>query len=162
MNLERQQRYKQDQHNRFEFTVGNLSKAIFVVNKHAKTAIDSKFMYDLKKKAIEKLIVEGKAKKIGLHFSKNPKLAKQTSTVLITCGEYLFHIPPSKADFRNLQHLGDLDDQYRNPKTNVSLKQAKAILCSYTGLKQPQSNNPYSSYTTKQSMSPFAKRFGER
>ncbi|SOC15560.1 YkyB-like protein [Ureibacillus xyleni] len=144
------------------FTVENLSKALFVVNKHAKTAIDPKFLYELKKKAIVKLLAEGKAKKIGLHFSKNPKLSKQTSTVLITCGDYLFHQLPSKEDFQNLPHLGDLDDQHRNPKTHVSLKQAKALLVAYTGLKPPQPTNPYAPNTKKQSFSPFAKRFGER
>ncbi|RUL54055.1 YkyB family protein [Lysinibacillus antri] len=155
-------RYKQDQNPNFEFTVENLSKALFVVNKHAKTAIEPKFLYDLKKKTIEKLLAEGKAEKIGLHFSKNPKLAKQTSTVLITCGEYLFHLIPSKEDFQSLPHLGNLDDQYRNPKANISLKQAKALLIAYTGLKQPEPTNPYAPSPTKQSMSPFAKRYGER
>ncbi|RKQ12438.1 YkyB family protein [Ureibacillus endophyticus] len=144
-----------------KFTVENLSKALFVVNKHAKTAIDPKFLYELKKKTIEKLLAEGKAQKIGLHFSKNPKLSKQTSTVLIECGDYLFHQLPSKEDFQNLPHLGDLEDQHRNPKAQVSLKQAKSLLVAYTGLKPPQPKNPYVQTNTHY-MSPFAKRFGER
>lgn len=140
----------------------NLSKAIFIVNKHAKSAIEPKFLYDLKKMALERMLVDGKAEKIGLHFSRNPKFSRQTSTVLISCGKYLFHLPPTKGDFRNLPHLGDLNDQQRNPKTHLSLKQAKALLIAYTGLKEPQPTNPYISHTSKQLMSPFAKRYGER
>ena len=143
------------------FTIENLSKALFVVNKHAKTAIDPKFLYELKKKTIEKLLKEGKAKKLGLHFSKNPKRSKQTSTVLIECGDYLFHHLPSKEDFQQLPHLGDLDDQHRNPKARISLKQAKSLLIAYTGLKPSQPQNPYARTNTP-FMSPFAKRYGER
>lgn len=161
MNTHRKRDKKYNDGN-FEFSVGNLSKAVFVVNKHAKSAIEPKFLYDLKKKALEKLIVDGKAKKIGLHFSRNPKLSRQTSSVLITCGAYLFHLPPTKEDFQTLPHLGHLNDQQRNPKTQFSLKQAKALLIAYTGLKEPQPTKSYVSYTSKQSMSPFTKRYGER
>lgn len=145
-----------------DFSVENLSKAIFVINKHAKTATNPKFLYELKKKSLEKLMKQGKAKKMGLHFSKNPKLSKQTSTVLISCGEYLFHLPPTKDDFQTLPHLGDLDEQQRNPKTYFSFKQAKTLLIAYTGMKEPQPTNPYASPTAKKLISPFAKRYGER
>ncbi|KGR76390.1 YkyB family protein [Ureibacillus sinduriensis] len=143
-------------------SVDNLSKAVFVVNKHAKTAPNPKFLYTLKKRALEKLISEDKAKKIGLHFSRNPNLSKQTSTVLISCGSYLFHILPVKEDFQNLPHLGSLEEQYRNPKTYLSLKQAKALLMTYTGIKEPQPNNPFGLQASKNYISPFAKRPGER
>ncbi len=145
-----------------EFSVENLSKAIFVINKHAKAATEPKFLYDLKKKALEKLMANGKAKKLGLHFSKNPKLSRQTSTVLISCGDYLFHLPPSKEDFQNLPHLGDLDEGQRNPKTLISLRQAKTLLMAYTGMKEPHPTNPHASRKSQNLMSPFAKRFGER
>lgn len=158
----KKQRDLQERGNDFEYSVESLSKAIFVVNKHAKSAIEPNFLYNLKKIALERLLVDGKAEKIGLHFSRNPKLSRQTSTVLICCGEYLFHLPPTKEDFRNLPHLGDLNDQQRNPKTQVSLKQAKTLLIAYTGLKVPQQTNPYASPTSKQLLSPFAKRYGER
>ena len=144
-----------------EISVENLAKAVFVVNKHAKTATKPKFLYALKKKTLEKLIQDGKAKKIGLQFSKNPKLLRQTSSVLITCGSYHFHLPPIKEDFKNLPHLGHQKEHLRNPKTHLSLKQAKALLIEYTGLKQPQPTNPYVR-KSKQFISPYAKRYGER
>jgi len=147
---------------KLEMSVENLSKAIFVVNKHAKTAPNPKFLYSLKKRALEKLISEDKAKKIGLHFSKDSKLSKQTSTVLVSCGSYLFHILPVKEDFQKLPHLGSLDEQHRNPKTYLSLKQAKALLMTYTGMKEPQPTNPYGIQRSKNYLSPFAKRPGER
>ncbi|RHW33966.1 hypothetical protein D1B33_14255 [Lysinibacillus yapensis] len=152
---------KPSRNRNFEFSVENLSRAVFVVNKHAKSATDPKFLYTLKKQALEKMLDEGKAEKVGLHFSRNPKLSKQTSSVLISCGEFLFHTPPTKQDFQTLPHLGDLNDQQRNPKTQVSLKQAKSLLLAYTGMKEPQPTNPYSQ-KTKPYLSPYAKRFGER
>ncbi len=154
-------KYNKNKSNRYEFTVENLSKAIFVVNKHAKTALDPKFLYDLKKVALEKMLKDGQAEKIGLHFSKSPKFSQQSSSVLISCGEYLFHLPPSRDDFRVLSHLGDLDKEHRNPKTNLNLVEAKTLLIAYTGINQPQSTNVNTSYTNKR-LSPFVKRFGER
>lgn len=41
-----------------------LSKALFIVNRHAKTAIDSKYLYQLKHATIKKMLAEGKAKKL--------------------------------------------------------------------------------------------------
>lgn len=91
-----------------EPTIDNLAKAIFTVNRHAKTALNPAFLYLLKKKAIEKLISEGKAKKVGLHFSPNPKNSRQQSDVLVSVGDYYFHIPPAKEDFANLPLLQPL------------------------------------------------------
>ncbi|QPC46166.1 YkyB family protein [Mangrovibacillus cuniculi] len=140
-------------------TINNLSQAIFTVNRHAKTATNPTYLYSLKKVALERLISEGKAKKIGLHFSKNPKLAKQRSDVLVECGEYLFHIPPKKEDFQNLPHLGKLDQSFRNPKTRLSLTDAKYLLSTYTGHKENKnrfSNNHNTTYTK-----PVFKKLGE-
>lgn len=117
-------------------TIKNLSQAIFTVNRHAKTATNPKYLYQLKKAALEKMIAEGKAKKMGLHFSRNPKFSQQQSDVLVRCGEYLFHIPPVKKDFDTLPHLGRLDQYARNPKSRVSLNQAKQLLQLYTGIKE--------------------------
>ncbi|MCA1029828.1 hypothetical protein LCL95_02125 [Bacillus timonensis] len=117
-------------------TIDNLAKAIFIVNKHAKTATNPKFLYLLKRKSLEKLLTEGKAKKEGLHFSRNPKNSQQQSDVLVSAGEYFFHMPPSKDDFNELQHLGTLNQSYRNPKAYISLSQAKSLLQSYVGLKE--------------------------
>ncbi|GIN19121.1 YkyB family protein [Siminovitchia fordii] len=121
-----------------EPTIENLSQAIFTVNRHAKTAINPKFLYNLKKQALEKMIREGKASKTGLHFSRNPKFSQQQSDVLVKCGDYTFHIPPTKEDFEQLPHLGHLDQHSRNPKTRMSLSKAKQLLQDYTGLKEPR------------------------
>lgn len=143
-------------------TIENLAQAVFIVNRHAKTAPNPKFLYKLKQEALRKLIEEGKAKKIGLHFSDNPRNSQQQSDVLVECGRYLFHIPPTKIDFVNLPHLGKLDGHVRNPKTSLSLNLAKALLLSYTGIKetdhepknQPKNHRPY--------QKPVFKKLGER
>ncbi|TMU87973.1 hypothetical protein FGG79_07650 [Bacillus sp. BHET2] len=129
-------------------SVTTLSQAIFTVNRHAKTAGNPKYLYSLKKRALMKMIREGKAKKVGLHFSNNPKNSQQQSDVLIDCGEYTFHIPPSKEDFKELPHLGSLDERLRNPKCKMGLQPAKGILEQYTGMsdqndqtRKPEKNN---------------------
>lgn len=125
-------------------TVKNLSQAIFTVNRHAKTATNPKFLYKLKKAALDKMILEKKAVKKGLHFSRNPRFSQQQSDVLVECGEYRFHIPPTKEDFKLLPHLGHLDQLSRNPKTRMSLNHAKQLLQQYTGMKEEKrrSNRP--------------------
>ena len=73
-----------------------------------------------------------------------------------------FHIPPTKADFSELPHLGKLDSSVRNPKTSLALNQAKTLLQLYTGIsemEQPPSNTrkghrPYEK--------PVFKKLGER
>ncbi|MBT2687821.1 hypothetical protein J7I93_06490 [Bacillus sp. ISL-47] len=120
-------------------TVENLSQAIFTVNRHAKTAPNPKFLYKLKHDALQKLIKEGKASKVGLHYSGNPKNSQQQSDVLVKCGNYSFHLPPSKEDFSKLPHLGKLDSFVRNPKASLSLTTAKKLLMTYTGLKEHNS-----------------------
>ena len=139
-------------------TIENLSQAIFVVNRHAKTAPNPKFLYKLKHDALQKLLAEGKAKKIGLHFSNNPKYSQQQSDVLVVCGQYSFHLPPSKNDFATLPHLGRLDNNVRNPKSHLSLNEAKKLLMMYTGLKEPN-NGP--TQGRRQYQKPIFKRLGE-
>ncbi|XJZ28328.1 YkyB family protein [Bacillota bacterium Lsc_1132] len=146
----------------FKLTVENLSQAIFIVNRHAKTATNPKFLYKLKHEALKKLLQEGKAKKVGLHFSENPKNSQQQSDVLVACGNYTFHIPPSKNDFAELPHLGKLDHHVRNPKASLSLNMAKAILSAYTGLSDsppPPSNKNRSHHAYQK---PIFKKLGER
>lgn len=63
-------------------TVENLSKAVYTVNRHAKTAPNPKYLYLLKKRALQKLVKEGKGKKIGLHFSKNPRFSQLAPTII--------------------------------------------------------------------------------
>ena len=116
-------------------------QAIFVVNKHAKTALDPSELYSLKRQAILKLIEKGIAKKVGLHFSNNPRSSKQQSDVLISCGDFFFHIPPLKEDFKLLPHLGILENTHRNPKVSMSLSYAKKILHHYLGIVKVKSEN---------------------
>ncbi|WP_020059336.1 YkyB family protein [Bacillus sp. 123MFChir2] len=116
-----------------QFSVHQLAEAIFSVNRHAKSATNPKYLYWLKKTALERLIAEKQATKEGLHFSKNPRFSQQQSDVLVRAGNYYFHIPPTKDDFRNLPHLGSLDCTYRNPKTHLSLTSAKKMLQQYIG-----------------------------
>lgn len=140
-------------------TTENLSQAIFIVNRHAKTAPNPRYLYQLKAKALKKLLIEGKAKKVGLHFSANPKYSQQQSDVLIVCGDYSFHLPPSKDDIHSLPHLGKLDQYVRNPKATLSLSQAKRLLISYTGFKENHSGT-FSSKKNHYSK-PVFKKLGE-
>ncbi|WP_071459268.1 YkyB family protein [Bacillus massilinigeriensis] len=140
-----------------QHTIENLSQAIFIVNRHAKTAPNPKFLYSLKHEALQKLLREGKATKIGLHFSQNPKYSQQQSDVLVVCGRYSFHIPSTKKDFENLPHLGKLDDAVRNPKATISLSQAKKLLLSYTGKKEEN----HQGMQKKNYQKPVFKKLGE-
>lgn len=140
-------------------TVENLARAIFIVNRHAKTATDPKFLYLLKRKSLEKLLIEGNAKKEGLHFSRNPKNSRQQSDVLVSAGDYYFHMPPSKEDFADLPHLGTLSQTYRNPKTHLSLLQAKNLLQRYVGIKEDSPQNRKSD--NKAYNKPVFKKLGE-
>jgi hypothetical protein len=141
-----------------EPTLSNLSQAIFTVNRHAKTAPNPKQLYTLKHEALKKLLKEGKAKKMGLHFSQNPRNSQQRSDVLVACGQYTFHIPPTKSDFEELPHLGKLDEHIRNPKSALSLNQAKKLLQSYTGIQEP---DPPMTKSRKTYNKPVFKKLGE-
>lgn len=143
---------------KLDSTIENISQAISVVNKHAKTAINPKFLYKLKQVSMQKLLDEGKAKKIGLHFSKHPRNSQQQSDILVECGSFTFHMPPTKQDFQTLPHLGSLDNNVRNPKSSLSLNQAKKLLIQYTGLKEEQlPNKPLNKKYEK----PVFKKLGE-
>jgi hypothetical protein len=149
---------KSSSHPPLDSTIENLAQAIFTVNRHAKTAPNPKYLYKLKHEALKKMISEGKAKKVGLHFSQNPKFSQQQSSVLVVCGDYSFHIPPSKNDMKLLPHLGHLNDYVRNPKSRLSLNQAKRLLQSYTGLKEFDTNQNQKS---RRYQKPVFKRLGE-
>lgn len=118
--------------------VNEIAKAIYTVNRHAKTAPKPQHLYAMKKEAIYKLLKEKKAEKIGLHFSKSPKYSNQYSTLLVKVADYYFHLPPKKDDFKHLTHLGSLDENFRNPKTKMSLSTAKKIIYDYIGWKPPR------------------------
>lgn len=127
--------------NKPDYSNDEIFQAIFVVNKHAKTALEPGELYSLKRQAILKLIDKGIAKKVGLHFSNNPRSSKQQSDVLIACGDFFFHIPPLKEDFKLLPHLGVLENTHRNPKVSMSLSFAKKILHHYLGIEKVKPNN---------------------
>src|SRR5690625_6420127 len=104
-------------------TVKEIAQAIYTVNRHAKTAPEPQQLYFLKNEAIKKLLLEKRAKKIGLQFSNRPKLSHQHSILLIKIGEYYFHTSPSKEDFKTLPHLGPIDNTHQNPHIQMSLNQ---------------------------------------
>lgn len=143
------------------WTLEDIAKALFVVNRHAKTASDPSHLYQLKKLTVAKLLEQNKAKKIGLHFSEHPKLSRQHSTMLVQIADYYFHIPAAKEDFKTLPHLGELDKTFRNPRPNLSLSQAKRILSGYLELPQqdtrPKQQTPVSrsAYYTPSSLGQF-------
>ncbi|MDL4842160.1 YkyB family protein [Aquibacillus rhizosphaerae] len=140
------------------YTIDSIAQALFIVNRHAKTAPNPRQLYNMKKQAITKLLNENRATKVGLHFSDHPKLSHQHSTLLIKVSDYYFHIPPTKDDFKQMKHLGNLDKDYRNPKPQMSLTQAKKILSKLLGWKYPDTNKSddqkqrYSSYFTPSSL----------
>ena len=115
-------------------SIRQLTIAIYTVNRHAKTAPDNKELYELKKKALDKLISNGHATKIGLHFVENPKFSKQHSTTLVSCCDFLFHMIPEKEDFKSLPHLGQQDHASRNPQERMSLRVAKELLAKFIGV----------------------------
>src|SRR5690625_3331613 len=114
-----------------EIPLKKIAKALYTINRHAKTALEPQHLYHLKKEAIKKLLEENKAKKIGIHYSNHPKLSNQHSTTLVSVDKYFFHIFPEKDDLKNLKHLGKLDDNFRNPKTRMSLSYARKIIYKY-------------------------------
>lgn len=116
-----------------EDMVRQLAIAVYTVNRHAKTAPDNRELYTLKNKTIERLLQSGDAQKIGLHFIDNPQLSKQSSTVLVKCGDFLFHTLPEKGDFTSLPHLGEQDQTFRNPQERMNLKAAKELLVNFVG-----------------------------
>lgn len=111
-----------------------LTHALYVLNRNLKTITDierKRYLYNLKKQVILQLVSEGRAKKVGIHFSPNPKFCKQASDVLVKIGDYGFHIPPTKDDFLKLPHLGNREIEKRNPKVYYPFKKAVRILEEY-------------------------------
>ncbi|CDQ40281.1 MULTISPECIES: YkyB family protein [Virgibacillus] len=119
----------------------DIAKALYTINRHAKTAPEPKHLYFIKKEAIHRLLSEKKAIKVGLHFSKHPKYSNQHSTLLVKVANYYFHVPPTKHDFKELEHLGSLDENYRNPQAKMSLSQAKKVIYRYIDWKPKKNIN---------------------
>jgi hypothetical protein len=131
-----------------ENPLNDIAKALYTINRHAKTAPNPKHLYSMKKEAICQLLERNQAKKIGLHFSNHPKLSNQHSTLLVKVGEYYFHIPPTKQDFKILDHLGSLDESFRNPRAKMSLSQAKRVIYNYIGWKPPKTQGAKKQYSS--------------
>lgn len=142
--------------------INQLGQALFIINRHAKTAIDPSSLYLLKQETLKKLLNENKAKKVGLQFSNNPRKSKQHSVVLVEIGDYLFHIPAKSEDKNNLQHLGYPDGSHQNPKPQLSLSKAKSILLNYLGWDEKKLlNKPTTNYkrTNNNSLSSLPSNF---
>lgn len=131
-------------------TIDEITYAIYAVNRNLKTIGEptrKKYLYELKKKALLQLVSEGKAEKLGIHFSPNPKLCKQASDVFIVVGDFGFHIPATKADFKELPHLGERNEGKRNPKTYYPFKKAVHVLENYVvdlPKVEPEKKKPHS------------------
>src|SRR5699024_3038040 len=83
------------------------------------------------------------------------KFINQLSTVLNQVDEFYFHIPPTKDDFKQLEHLGSLNHNYRNPQVKMSLSQAKKIIYQYINWKptEKREQKPFTStYYTPSSL----------
>lgn len=131
--------------------IKQIAEAIFIVNRHSKTALDPTYLYQLKQAAIQQLIQEGHAKKIGLQYTNRPKNCRQHSLVLVQCSDLLFHIPPTKTDLKALPHLGKQVPIKRTTKISLSLKRAKYYLETYTHI-VPVKNSSSSGF---ESSSPY-------
>jgi YkyB-like protein len=81
-----------------ELTLNSIRAAIYKINIHSKTASNPYKLYCLKNAVINKLLLENKAKRIGLYYRPNPKYSYQKSDVLLQIDSYLFHIPITKED----------------------------------------------------------------
>lgn len=110
-----------------------IGEAIYTINRHVKTATNRKPLYTLKRDAIDQLLRDGFAKKVGLQYVPRPKNSQQFSTLLIKIGPFLFHTKPTKQDFKELPHLGNPDETHRNPKVRLNLTTAKKRLHEYLG-----------------------------
>lgn len=148
-------------------TIENLAKALFVVNRHAKTSPQPQKLYQLKTNVIEKLISEGKAQKIGLQQSPNPsKFHQQTCNTLVKVAEYGFHILSTREDLLELPHLGEWSEDFRNPTDSFPLRQAVQLLEQYSQptVNQTITNQSPTSRVSNQSprkpfLDPFSKRY---
>jgi hypothetical protein len=147
-----------------QVTQENLAKALYVVNRHAKTSPEPQKLYQLKTAVLEKMIHEGKAQKVGLQQSPNPsKYHQQTSNTLVKVGEYGFHILSSREDLLELPHLGPWSEDFRNPTDSFPLRQAIQLLERYAGVKEKTTQTKPSRPThLKDQRKPFFDPFPKR
>ncbi|ADU30581.1 YkyB family protein [Evansella cellulosilytica] len=116
----------------------HIKSALYTVNRHAKTALDSRELYYLKRKTLKKLVEENLAEKICLEYSLNPSKGFQSSVVLVRVGHskskepFYFHTIAEKSDFK-LEHKGKINQSIQNPRVQMALVTAKSILYKYLG-----------------------------
>lgn len=114
-----------------------IQHALYTVNRHAKTALDSSQLYYLKRKTLDKLLSDKLAQKLHLEYSINPRQGLQSSVVVVRVGTpncsnpYYFHTFAEKDDFNKLPHKGKMNQEIRNLQVNMSLNTAKNILYNY-------------------------------
>lgn len=128
----------------FDSDMESIKHALYSVNRHVKTAIDKRELYELKNKTLQKLIKVGHAEKLWLEYSVQSGKSKQSSVVLVKVGitthgePHYFHMIPEKDDYQSLKHKGAVSNQdLRNPKSNMSLAVAKKTLLKFNGV-EPQ------------------------
>lgn len=128
--------------------IESIKQALYSVNRHAKTAISKRELYDLKYKTLQKLIKIGQAKKIRLEYSTQPGRSQQSTVVLVKVGlnskekPLYFHMIPEKDDFKMLKHTGSVITQgLHNPKSTMALNLAKKLLQEFLGLHELHPKN---------------------
>lgn len=116
-----------------------IAESIYVLNIYAKKVPDSDYLYQLKYRAIEKLLAENKAQKVCLHRFKRvhqshdqyyPLTKLQKIFVLVACENYCFHYPATAADLKSLPYQNQ-DPNIRNPATSVKYFVAKRNILQY-------------------------------
>lgn len=139
---------KKSNNSSFDSDLEAIKHALYSVNRHAKTAIDKRELYDLKYNTLQKLIKSGHAKKMCLEYSTQPGKSQQSTVVLVKVGmktreePLYFHMLPEKDDFKSLKHTGTVINQgLYNPKSTMSLNSAKKLLLQFIG-KNPKKVNP--------------------
>lgn len=122
-----------------DFNTNEIAQAIYVINRRAKVAPDSSALYSLKHAAIKKLLSEQRATKLCIHRFKrvhqfhsilDSKVDVQTTFILVSCGEYIFHYPAEKQDLKDLQYKKKIVS-IRNPHSELRYSSAKRILLQY-------------------------------
>lgn len=126
-----------------EVSLEKVQVAIYTVNRHAKAALTPKYLYFLKRHALQKMLNEGHAEKVGIHQIFESNFKKQNSAVLVkvstTSHIFFFHLPMTKEN-DSLPNLGALDQNFRNPQIRMSLSNAKTILQQYLDI-SPEENH---------------------
>ncbi|MBU9713029.1 YkyB family protein [Evansella tamaricis] len=116
----------------------SIQVALYTINRHAKTALDSSELYYLKRKSLKKLETQNLAEKVCREYSTNPSKGLQSSVVLVKVGtpeseyQFYFHTIAEKGDSQ-LKHTGKINNDLKNPRIHMRLDAAKTILYNFLG-----------------------------